>query len=275
MHGQRLGAFAAFLEPGRAVAAGRPQSAALPAGVGIIDASVKALGVEAQRVGQAQHDHFAVLERDQTVVEVAGRYRHVLAEPERIVLIHPGVVARLGAVLADAVEPGPGILVDRPALRAMIAGRGRAVERAFAFRSVEAAEVPAAERNPDHAFGVDITTANAEIGFWHVVDLGKRGGRRVRAGVEPHHRGPAAEHADRAPDRAVDRARHHRVESGSAGDALVLGRIDGLVRLDVIVALAVAVGVQDERGPTLRLGGVAGLVEQFGVDPTDYRSAAA
>ena len=35
----------------------------------------------------------------------------------------------------------------------------------------------------------------------------------------------AAEHADRAPDRAVDRTRHDRVECRT-GDALVLGRID-------------------------------------------------
>jgi hypothetical protein len=44
------------------------------------------------------------------------------AEPKRIVLVDPGVVARLGAVLADTLEAGAGVLVKCPALRAVIAG---------------------------------------------------------------------------------------------------------------------------------------------------------
>src|SRR5271169_50150 len=42
----------------------------------------------------------------------------------------------------------------------------------------------------------------------------------------------------------------------ASGDALVLLRIDRLVRLDIGVALAVAVGVEHQRGPALRLRGV-------------------
>jgi len=37
----------------------------------------------------------------------------------------------------------------------------------------------------------------------------------------------------------------HRIKAGD--DALVLARVDRLVGLDVVVALAVAVGVEDER----------------------------
>ena len=47
--------------------------------------------------------------------------------------------------------------------------------------------------------------------------------------------------ADGAPDRSVYRAWHHRVKAGH--DALILGRIDRLVGLDVIVALAVSISV--------------------------------
>src|SRR5665213_1760414 len=109
---QRLAALAAFLEPRRAVAAGGPQAAALPAGIGIVDAAVEALGVEAQRIGHPQHHHLAVLEREQTVIEIAGRDRHVIAEAEGVVLVDPGIIARLGAVLADAGEAGAGILIE-------------------------------------------------------------------------------------------------------------------------------------------------------------------
>src|SRR6266700_6944213 len=42
----RLGALAAFLQPRRAVSVRAPQSAALPAGVRVVDAAVQALGKE-------------------------------------------------------------------------------------------------------------------------------------------------------------------------------------------------------------------------------------
>src|SRR5258707_12984432 len=45
--------------------------------------------------------------------------------------------------------------------------------------------------------------------------------------------------------------------------------------LGVLVAHAVAVGVEHQRGPALRLLDVAGLVEHLGVDPADVAAAAA
>ena len=54
-------ALAALDKPRRAVAARRPQSAALPAGIRIVDAPVEALGIEADRIRHAQRDHLAVL----------------------------------------------------------------------------------------------------------------------------------------------------------------------------------------------------------------------
>src|SRR6266481_3901252 len=143
VHDDRLLTLAALHEPRRPGAAGRPEPRALPAGVRVVDAPIEPLGVEAQRVRDAQQDHLAVLERDQAVVEVGGRHRHVLAKPERVVLVDPGVVARLGAVLPDALEAGTGVLIEGPAFRAVIAGGLRPIERPLAPATVEAADVAA------------------------------------------------------------------------------------------------------------------------------------
>src|SRR6185295_7838138 len=116
-----------FHQPRRPVAAGRPQSAAFPTRIGIVDAPIEALGVKAQRIGDAQHNHPAVLERDQAIIEVARRDWHVFAQAQGVVLIDPGVVARLGAVLTDTLESRAWILVERPALWTMLTRRRRAV----------------------------------------------------------------------------------------------------------------------------------------------------
>src|SRR5712671_6807528 len=152
VHNDWLASLSTFLEPWRPIAAGGPQSAALPAGVGIVDAAVESLGVEAHRIRHAQRHHLAVLERDQAIVEVSGGHRNIVAKPERVVLIDPAVVARLGAVIADAFEARARIFVEVPTLRTMIAGRIRPVERPFAQAPVEAADMAAAERHPHHAF---------------------------------------------------------------------------------------------------------------------------
>src|SRR6185437_2705200 len=139
-----------FMQPRRAVAARRPDAARLPAAIRIVDAAVHPLGVEAHRIGHAHHHPFAVDQRKQRVVLVAGRDRHVLAEAERVVLIDPGVVARLGAVLADAGKARTRILIETPAFGTGVTGRGgRAVERAFALAAIELAEMARAERHPD------------------------------------------------------------------------------------------------------------------------------
>ena len=85
----------------------------------------------------------------------------------------------------------------------------------------------------------------------------------------------AAEDADRVPDRAVVRIRHHGIGAGSARDAHVLGGVGRLARLGIVVALAVAVGVEHERRPALRFLRVAGFVAYFRVDPAGDRAGAA
>src|ERR1700730_6245029 len=186
VHGHRLHPLAAFDEPRRAIAAAGPQPAALPASIRIVDASIEPLGVEALRIRYAQRDHLAVLERDQTIHEVGRRYRDILSEAERVVLVDPAVVARLGAVIAYAFEAGAGIFVKRPALRAVIAGRLRSVERTFALAPVKAANMAARERHPHDALAVDVAAARAEARLRHVIDLREGGFRRVGAGIEPH-----------------------------------------------------------------------------------------
>src|SRR5262249_43299942 len=59
------------------------------------------------------------------------------------------------------------------------------------------------------------------------------------------------------------------------GDAFIFGRIDGLIGFDVIIALAIAIGVEDERCPTLRQTLIACFIENFPIEPADRVSPAA
>src|SRR5262245_15086006 len=98
------------------------------AGVRIIDTSIQALGVEAHRVGHAQQDHPPVLERREAVLEVGRGDRNVLAQARRVVVVDPGVVARLGAGALEALEPRARVLVEREPFGTMVARRIRSVE---------------------------------------------------------------------------------------------------------------------------------------------------
>ena len=116
MEGYRKGALDAFLEPRRPVAVRHPSStpAPFPFGIGVVDEAVQARGTTAQRVGNAQHHQFAVLQRQRCVVFVAGRDRHVRPKPQGIVLIDPGVMAgrlnwsrgRINRISRIVAEPG-------------------------------------------------------------------------------------------------------------------------------------------------------------------------
>jgi hypothetical protein len=56
-------------------------------------------------------------------------------------------------------------------------------------------------------------------------------------------------------------------------EPLVFRRIDRLVRLHIFIPLAVAVSVEDERRPALRLHLVAGFLEHLPVQPADHIAA--
>src|SRR5262249_30353823 len=184
VHGAGLRSLAAFHQPRRAVAAGAPQTAALPAGVRIVDAPVQALGVEAHGIWDAQRDHLSVLERDEAVVQVRGRDRNVLPQARRVVVIDPTVVARLGAGVLEAVEARARISVVREASGAVIAGRLRAVERGLAPATVEADQRAVRARPPQDAVLVDVAPAHADAFLRNRVEL-----RQLRLRVEAQEAG--------------------------------------------------------------------------------------
>src|SRR5262249_9952888 len=158
----------------RAVAIGRPQSPPLPAGIGVVDASVEAFGEEAHRIRHAELDELAVHEHVQRIRIVTGGDRNILAQPERVVLIDPGVVARLGTAgfgRADIGELRPGQRIERPALRAVRSCCSRAIEH-LALAPVEGAHVAAGERHPDDAVAIDVHAARRVARHRRLVDFG-------------------------------------------------------------------------------------------------------
>src|SRR5205823_672798 len=86
----------------------------------------------------------------------------VRAQAECPELIDPGVVARLGAPRGrHALELRQRLRIEGPTFGAMLAGRGRAVERS-AFPAIEAREVAAREGCPIHAVPVHVAAARRE-----------------------------------------------------------------------------------------------------------------
>ncbi len=79
------------------------------------------------------------------IVEIGRRDGHVLTQPERVVLIDPGVVAGLDAELRQVLEAGTRKSMEGPALRAVVSGRGRSVQRALALPAIEFTEMTAPE----------------------------------------------------------------------------------------------------------------------------------
>src|SRR5258705_7708023 len=218
----------------------------------IVDAAVDPLGEEAERIGDDHVDPLAVNESHQRLVGVAGRQRNVVAEAGGVLLIDPGVVARFrAAAFGDVLELRAWERRQRPAFRTQLAISGlRAVEWAFALAAVEGAEMTARQRHIGYAVAVDVVAARSEAWERRLVDF-----RQPGLGIKTENVARIAKH--RAPYRAVGRVHTDPVKGGS--EPLILGGIDGLIRLHVFIDLAVAVGVDDDREPALRLVLVAGL----------------
>src|SRR6266545_970381 len=84
----------ARLEVERRAPAVRPiDAAALPAAIRVVNAAIEPLREVPHRIGDLQTDPFPVHQREEAFIRIAGVDRDVLAEPERILLVHPGVVA--------------------------------------------------------------------------------------------------------------------------------------------------------------------------------------
>src|SRR6266404_6184714 len=81
-----LGSLAGFAMERRAVSVGRPDAAALPARIRIVDAAVHPLGKEAERIRHPHVDPLAVNPGHQRLVGIARGHRDVGAEPGRVEL---------------------------------------------------------------------------------------------------------------------------------------------------------------------------------------------
>ena len=184
--------------------------------------------MEAHRIRHAQRDELAVDQCLDRIRHVAGRHRHVPAQPERVELVDEHLIARLycAGLVLDVLELRPWELIERPALRTVAAvGDGRAVERASAFLAVEACHVAARERHPHHAVAVDVAAARTEaaiararIVVGHLVIFGERRRGRIVARNDARHAARHRQH--RAPDRAVVGIDPDAIHAGE--DAFVL-----------------------------------------------------
>src|SRR5208337_5528600 len=109
------------------------KSLSFPSGNYVVDAAVHAFGIEAHRIGNAKDNEFSVDQGKQGIGRIAGGDRHIPAQAERVMLIHPGVVARLGAAgTGHTLELRSRKWVESPAFRAVLPRRRQAIERAFA-----------------------------------------------------------------------------------------------------------------------------------------------
>src|SRR5262249_6322181 len=117
------------------------------------------------RIGHAQRDEPAVHQGIDRVVEIAHGKGHVATEPERVEPVDPHIIASLRAAgLANRAELGPGQLVERPALGAMLSSSIRPVKRTLALAPVKTAEMTARQRYPEHAVCIDLAAARPEAG---------------------------------------------------------------------------------------------------------------
>src|SRR5262245_15076511 len=119
----------------------------------------------------------------------------------------------------------------------------RPIEGAFALAAVEACQMSACQRCPEDTVAVDVPPARPLPWEWWLEHFRQRSRRWIRARVEPSDVPGEALHC--APNGPVDGA--HSDSIISRCHALVLGGIDRLVGLDILVPLAVTVGVEDER----------------------------
>src|SRR5262245_28365539 len=112
----------------------------------------------------------------------------------------------------------------------------------------------ARQRHPYDTVAIDVHTARPVTihgGFGlvprHLVDFRQSGRRRVVAWIYPDDRSGKSQH--RSPDGTV-----HRVHADAVVaryNPFVFCRINGLIGLYVVVAFAVAVGIENERRPSL------------------------
>src|SRR5512138_2623372 len=97
----------------------------------------------------------------------------------------------------------------------------------------------ARQRDPVHAIAIDVATTRPEARCRRFVYFGERRVCRIRPWHDAHNRSTVAD--DCPPDRAIGWTDGNRI--GVDRNARVFRRIGWLTRLDVCVALAVAIGI--------------------------------
>src|SRR5437773_12150004 len=122
----------------------------------------------------------------------------------------------------------------------MLPCRSWPVERALALAPVEACQMPTGNHRPHNAISIDVKPARREsvnrriwIVPWQFVYFCKSSCRRIRSWVQSDNGAWKTQHG--SPDRSIRWADGHTVESGI--DPLVFGRINGLIRLHILIAL--------------------------------------
>src|SRR5882757_4349871 len=145
-------ALAPFEVPGRACSVSGPESLAFPTGLGIVDASVHALGEESHGVGNAHDNELSGLwiKGFQGIRAVGCGDGNILAQAEGVELIDPVVIVGVGASdsLVNAFEGWAGCAIQGPTFGALLACSGRTVERPFALAAVDACEMSARNACP-------------------------------------------------------------------------------------------------------------------------------
>src|SRR5262249_59430174 len=89
--------------------------------------------------------------------------------------VNPGVIARLGASVLEALEGRPRIFVGREAFGAVVARRSWPIERTLALAPVEADERAVRARPPNDAGLVDVAAAHANAFFRNRIELAELG----------------------------------------------------------------------------------------------------
>src|SRR5437867_1670621 len=249
-----------------------PESLSLPAGLWIIDASVRGTREEAHRVGHSQRNELPGLgiEHFDGVGVHRSIHRCVFSQAEGIMQIHVSKVALVG--MKDAVGVCRIIhSIQSPTLGAALAG-GLRISRALAHAAVESREMAAGTPVlPYDTMAAGVNTAGSIYFDFLVkrrfIELGVAGRGRVRSLFDPHE--PLVSASDsRYPKTAILRVYGDGICAKS--DPMILGRLDWLIGLSPSqVDLAVPIRVDNARAPALGSFGVMGLVPGIDVDPRD------
>src|SRR5206468_4858081 len=115
----------------------RPQTFAFPARLWIVNAAVKPLCVETERVRNCQDHPLSVLQREQSSPFVTGRDGRVLTKSESVELVDPGVIARFSTPeILGTLNWRTRHRMKRPTLGTILAGCIGTIQRILAFTEI-------------------------------------------------------------------------------------------------------------------------------------------